>query len=34
MGADKLFPIFVAAVCVVMLIRMALGDQRDRKSVV
>jgi hypothetical protein len=28
MGADKLFPIFVAAVCVVMLIRMALGDQR------
>lgn len=28
MGADKLFPIFVAAVCVVMLIRMALGEQR------
>lgn len=28
MGADKLFSIFVAAVCVVMLIRMALGDQR------
>ena len=28
MGADKLFPIFVAAVCVVMLVRMMLGDKR------
>jgi len=28
MGADKLFSIFVAAVCVVMLIRLALGDSR------
>lgn len=28
MGADKLFPIFVAAVCVAMLVRMALGEQR------
>lgn len=28
MGVDKLFPIFVAAVCVVMLVRMALGDTR------
>jgi hypothetical protein len=28
MGADKLFPIFVAAVCVVMLVRMVLGEQR------
>lgn len=28
MGADKLFPIFVAAVCLVMLVRMTLGEQR------
>jgi len=28
MGADKLFSIFVAAVCIVMLVRMVLGDQR------
>lgn len=28
MGVDKLFSIFVAAVCVVMLIRLALGDTR------
>ncbi len=28
MGADKLFPIFVAAVCIVMLVRLALGEQR------
>jgi hypothetical protein len=28
MGVDKLFPIFVAAVCVVLLVRMALGDKR------
>ena len=28
MGVDKLFSIFVAAVCVVMLIRLALGDAR------
>lgn len=28
MGVDKLFSIFVAAVCVVMLIRLALGDRR------
>lgn len=28
MGADKLFSIFVAAVCLVMLVRMVLGDQR------
>jgi hypothetical protein len=31
MGVDKLFPIFVAAVCVVLLIRMALGDKRRTK---
>jgi cyanate permease len=28
MGAEKVLSIFVAAICVVMLIRMALGDQR------
>lgn len=28
MGADKLFHIFVAAVCVAMLVRMALGEER------
>lgn len=28
MGADKLFSVFVAAVCVVMLVRLALGDAR------
>lgn len=28
MGVDKLFSIFVAAVCVVLLIRLALGDKR------
>ncbi len=28
MGADKLFPIFVAAICLVMLVRMTLGEQR------
>lgn len=28
MGADKLFSIFVAAICVVMLVRLALGDAR------
>lgn len=28
MGADKLFSIVVAAICVVMLIRLALGDSR------
>ena len=28
MGADKLFPIFVAAVCLVMLVRLMLGDAR------
>ncbi|KGM40315.1 hypothetical protein JY96_10495 [Aquabacterium sp. NJ1] len=28
MGVDKLFSVFVAAICVVMLIRLALGDAR------
>lgn len=28
MGVDKLFSIFVAAICVVMLVRLALGDAR------
>lgn len=28
MGVDKLFSIFVAAVCLVMLVRLALGDAR------
>lgn len=28
MGADKLFSIFVAAVCLVMLVRMVLGEER------
>ena len=28
MGADKLFPIFVAAVCLAMLVRMLLGEER------
>lgn len=31
MGADKLLSIFVAAVCVVLLIRLALGEQRRAK---
>lgn len=28
MGVDKLFSVFVAAICVVLLIRLALGDAR------
>jgi hypothetical protein len=28
MDADKLFPLFVAAVCVAMLVRMVLGEER------
>lgn len=31
MGADKLFHVVVAAVCVALLIRMVLGDQRRRR---
>lgn len=31
MGVDKLIPVFVAVVCVLLLIRLALGDKRRAK---